>query len=132
MEKQWRDATKALKSTENNIKLEEMTTKLKNMDIKLISLRKQNKLMKEKMSLLQHTKPGISPIYTERPKEPVIENDGNPFKIKFTDLERRIQQLRNELREKDTKLEQYQQILESKPDYPNGNIFSNSRSRNRN
>jgi hypothetical protein len=49
METQWRAATSALNTNKNTKKLKDLSGKLSDMSIKLVSLKKENQLMKERM-----------------------------------------------------------------------------------
>jgi hypothetical protein len=60
METQWRSATSALKTTQNLEKIKELSSRLSNANIKLVSLKKENQLMKEKLHLNTYSKPTVS------------------------------------------------------------------------
>ncbi|CAI2378863.1 unnamed protein product [Moneuplotes crassus] len=103
MERQWRDATMALKSSKNNEKLVEMSNKVKTMNIKLINLRKENQKMKEKMKFKMY-------------KPPPAESEGSePLESpKFNDeLDEKIQFLKDQMKEKNGQLNQYKEIIDS-------------------
>jgi hypothetical protein len=62
METQWRAATSALNTNKNTKKLKDLSGKLSDMSIKLVSLKKENQLMKERMHFNLYDKPDANVV----------------------------------------------------------------------